>query len=148
MPIKVLHVCSGPACKIYAIAYPIPNIKRDPCATLAFLSQQGADNPKEWAKLAALLRRIADYGPPSDESKFRRLGGSDELFEFKTAGGLRLICFKDGREIIICTHGVAKLEKKRFKGTITSAENDRINYLAEKTRGTLQYGPKPRKTLK
>ena len=94
-----------------------------------------------------MLSRTAEGGPPSDETKFRKLGGSENLYEFKTSGGLRLICFKDGSRLIICTHGVTKLAKKRFKSEMIAAENERVNYLAAKDSGKLLYGPAPQKKL-
>mgnify|MGYP001610938531 CR=1 FL=1 len=147
MSIKLLHVRSGPSCSIYALAYPNQDTNPDPCPTLAFLSAQGS-NPTEQLKLASLLTRVAQYGPPENESKFRPLGGSDYLYEFKTSGGLRLLCFWDGDRLIICTHGVGKLAKKKFQGEMTAAENSRIKYFAAKSEKKLLHGPAPKKSLK
>jgi len=148
MPIKVLHVRSGPACTILALAHPLPDSKPDPCPTLAFILEEQKANEKELLKLAALLTRTADFGPPMDETKFRKLSGGDDIYEFKTSGGLRLLCFKDGTQLIICTHGITKSPKKRFQGEMQAAENARRDYFAAKVSKTLLYGPLPRKKLK
>jgi hypothetical protein len=147
MPIKLLHVRSGACCTIYALAYPTAEITPDPCPALSFLSEQAA-NPKELLKLTALLTRVAQHGKPEDESKFRPLGGSDNLYEFKTSGGLRLLCFWDGNHIVICTHGVPKLAKKKFKSEMKAAENSRVDYFNAKSEKKLLYGPKPKQRLK
>lgn len=107
MSVKVIQVRAGKACIIRAMAYPQPDIIPDPCPALAFLAEQ-CTNPSELEKLTQLLTRTANHGPPRDQTKFRKLEGSDEIHEFKTSGGLRLLCFKDGNHIIICTHGVKK----------------------------------------
>ena len=134
MPIKLITVRSGSHCVIRALAYPTPGIVPDLCPTLAFFTAQKS-NPGELEKLASLLTFTAQNGPPKDQTKYRKLRGKNKIYEFKTSGGLRLLCFWDGPALIICTHGVTKLADKKFENEVTKAENSRLEYLAAKKKG-------------
>ena len=56
---------------------------------LDFQEQALRQASKEWPKLVRILDYVADAGLPKDaeKSKFLR----DEIFEFRTKGGLRLL---------------------------------------------------------
>ncbi|MBV8215842.1 MAG: type II toxin-antitoxin system RelE/ParE family toxin, partial [Verrucomicrobia bacterium] len=45
--------------------------------------------------------------PPRNETKFKKVEGSNGIFEFKSYQ-MRLYCFFDGGDLIICTNGAVK----------------------------------------
>lgn len=91
---KTLGICDGK--KIRAIATEADGGGRDPCPTLKFFGEHRRSRGSEMAKLIALLSDISENGPPHDETKFKKLPGTDGLYEFKSPQGLRLLCFWDG----------------------------------------------------
>jgi hypothetical protein len=119
-------------------------------ATLAFFHEQARLRPKEFDKLAALLTRSAEDGPPSDTDKFKKLEGEDRLCEFKTSGGLRLLCFWDEGSLIVTTHGYLKDKQKAPKRELKRAQKLRRNYFADKKSGELHHaepGNQPHRNL-
>jgi phage-related protein len=63
----------------------------------------------EQKKVVALLQRTADYGPPNNMQKFRKLQG--DIWEFKSFQ-VRILCAFEDRNIIILTHGFIKKQDK------------------------------------
>lgn len=90
-------------------------------------------------KLAALLTATAKDGPPHDDRKFKNLPGTDDLYEFKTSGGLRLLCFWDEGSLIICTHGYLKGSQQTPKREIQRAEKMKRDYFDAKQRGEVTH---------
>ena len=136
---KTLVIRKGERLTIRAIATTTDDQKRDRCATLAFFQEHAQLRPKQFEKLAALLTDTANYGPPADDNKFKDLPGTDGLHEFKTSGGLRLICFKDEGALIICTHGYLKDGQKAPKRELKRAEILKRDYFTCKQQGTLTH---------
>ena len=137
---KTLVLRSGSRMTIRAIAVAAEDGGRDKCAVLRFFQEQASSRKDEMDKLAALLTETADNGPPKNETKFRYLPGTDGLYEFKTSGGLRLMCFWDDRSLIICTHGYTKGSQKAPKQELQRAKNLKSNYFEAKTTGNLNHG--------
>lgn len=77
---------------------------------------------KEKRKIASLLEFSAFNGTPRNIEKFKQLKkvGNVTVFEFK-ADSIRLLCARDGDEIIILTHGFKKKKQKTPKGEIERA---------------------------
>ncbi len=136
---KTLLIRRGDRLDIRAIAGAADESGRDRCATLAFFEEHATLRPKEFDKLAALLTRVANEGPPSDTDKFKELKGEDGLCEFKTSGGLRLLCFWDEGSLIVTTHGYLKDKQKAPARELNRAQTLRGNYLADKKRGELHH---------
>jgi len=87
----------------------------------------GLERPDQ-KKVVALLRRAADFGPPVNEEKFKKLN-SEGIYEFKSYQ-VRIFCaFEKGR-IIILTHGFVKKSGKTPRNEI-----ERATRLLEKYRG-------------
>lgn len=141
---KTLIIRSGERLTIRAIAGAADENGRDRCATLAFFQEHARLRPKEFDKLSALLQRVANNGPPNDTNKFKELPGEDGLCEFKTPGGLRLLCFWDEGSLIVTTHGYLKDKQKAPKRELETAQNLRKRYLAAKETGDLNHAD-PRK---
>lgn len=137
---KTLVIRQGARLTIRAVATPAEDGGRDRCATLAFFQDQGRLRPGEMVKLAALLSETAESGPPKNESKFKDLDGTDELYEFKTSGGLRVFCFWDDGSLIVCTHGYLKGAQRAPKRELQRAENLKRNYFRAKQSGELTHG--------
>ena len=136
---KTLLIRRGERLDIRAIAGAADEKGRDRCATLAFFKEHATLRPTEFDKLSALLQWVADYGPPIDTDKFKKLKGEDELWEFKTSGGLRLLCFWDEGSLIVTTHGYLKDSQKAPKHELERAQKLRRNYFADKQLGKLNH---------
>jgi mRNA-degrading endonuclease RelE of RelBE toxin-antitoxin system len=141
---KTLPIRTGERLTIRAIAGAADETGRNRCATLAFFQEQARLRPKEFDKLSALLQRVAEEGPPHDTDKFKELEGEEGLYEFKTSGGLRLICFWDEGSLIVTTHGYLKDKQKAPKRELERADRIRRDYFAAKQRGELHHA-EPRK---
>lgn len=84
----------------------------------------------------ALLARTADHGPMFGQfERFKRL--RDDIYEFKTYGGVRVLCFLDGRSIVVLTNGFKK--KKEYADDITRAVHLRAAYINAKNNDSLTY---------
>jgi len=82
--------------------------------------------PSDRKRLVSLLSRTVDHGPPRNREKFKKLEG--EIFEFKSYQD-RLLCFFDGRNVLIVTHGYRKKSNKAPKSEIERAAALRAAYL-------------------
>jgi len=141
---KTLLIRSGERLTIRAIAGAADESGRDRCATLAFFQEHARLRPKEFEKLSALLQRVANDGPPNDTNKFKELTGEDGLCEFKTSGGLRLLCFWDEGNLIVTTHGYLKDKQRAPKRELEAAQNLKSRYLAAKRSGELNHAEQRR----
>ncbi len=84
-------------------------------------SLEGSNCEKLWA----LLKRIAEYGPPKNIEKFRVLG--DGIFEIKSYQ-VRILCFFEKGQIILLTHGFIKKSPKTPPSEIERAKRLRDIY--------------------
>jgi len=111
---------------------------RERCKTLEFVNEMGRKHPKELSKLARLWSDTADTGPPVNKEKFKKLDGSDGIWEFKTSK-LRVLCFRDEGSFIVCTHGFVKKTNKTPKKEINQAEKEKRKYFQAKKEGNLKH---------
>jgi len=111
---------------------------RERCKTLEFVKEMGRKHPNELSKLARLWSDTAESGPPRNKEKFRKLDGSDDIWEFKTTK-IRLLCFRDEGSFIICTHGFVKKTQSTPKKEIKLAETEKKKYLQAKEKGKLKH---------
>jgi len=111
---------------------------RERCKTLEFVNEMGRKLPNELSKLARLWSDTAESGPPINKEKFKKLDGSDDIWEFKTSK-LRVLCFRDEGSFIICTHGFVKKSQSTPKKEIKLAEKEKKKYLRAKTEGKLKH---------
>lgn len=138
MLVKTLRIRKGAKLTIRAVAYPSERRgERDKCAVLTFLQEESKRNFEEFSKLSALLEQTAENGPPRNETKFKHLTATDGLYEFKTGGGLRLFCFFDEGNLIVCTHGFLKKKAKTPQSELTRAEAIKKEYDLAKKKGEL-----------
>ncbi len=82
---------------------------------------EGADQKK----IMALLQRAADYGPPNNVEKFKKVEGN--IWEFKSFQ-VRILCALVGRNVIILTHGFTKKKDKTPPNEIEKAKELLIAY--------------------
>lgn len=89
-----------------------------------------------------LLSKLLDYtainGPKWIPKKFKKVEGTDDLHEFKTFQ-MRLFCFFDGGDLIICTHGTVKKKDKAEPSDIKTALNWQSAYFKAKNNHTLHH---------
>ena len=145
---KSLVIRTGARLTIRAIATGTDENGRDKCPTLRFFQDQAAVRAAELDKLGALLSETADNGPPHDDKKFKDLPGTDKIYEFKTSGGLRLLCFWDEGSLIVCTHGYLKGAQKAPKNEIQRAERFKRDYFQAKQDGGLIHAEPKRQSLR
>ena len=143
---KTLLIRRGERLTIRAIAGAADENGRDRCATLAFFAEHAPLRPKEVLKLSALLTRVANDGPLNDTDKFKELKGEHGLCEFKTSGGLRLLCFWDEGSLIVTTHGYLKDKQKAPKRELERAQKLRTDYFAAKKTGDLHHAEPGKQT--
>jgi mRNA-degrading endonuclease RelE of RelBE toxin-antitoxin system len=129
---KTLVIRDGDRLAIRAIAREAADGGRDRCPTLQFFQE----NMETMAGLGALLSDTAENGPRHGDGKFKKLSGTDELYEFKS-NDLRLLCFWDDGSLIICTHGFIKRTQKAPKSEIERGEKMKREYFDAKANGTL-----------
>ncbi len=124
-----IKVKSGDEYDIYAIE------DGGRCEMLDFLCSLRTSNSAEFGKLTALFDVIAENGKINNPQKFKYL--TDGIYEFKTYGGVRVLCFFDGHCIVVLTHGFMK--KKKYDSEIKRAVNMKYKYTIAKAQGTLFY---------
>ncbi len=105
------------------------------CDLLDFLMELKKSNEREFHKLVKDFDRTADVGVIRNMEKFKAL--DDGIHEFKTYGGVRVLCFFDGR-LIIVTNGFMK--RKKYDSEISKAINLRVKYRNAKQSASLKYG--------
>lgn len=108
------------------------------CPVLEFLREQFEVKPDEVSKLAALLEHTARNGPFANETKFKKVEGSNGIFEFKSYQ-MRLYCFFDSGNLIICTNGAVKKRDKADPADLARAEEWKNLYFAAKSDNTLTH---------
>jgi len=105
------------------------------CSLRDFLVEISRSNPVEFNKLIKDFDRTSDNGLIRNPEKFKAL--SDGINEFKTHGGIRVLCFIDGMRIIVLTNGFMK--RKKYEPEITRAINLRAKYIESKLNNSLAY---------
>jgi hypothetical protein len=129
MSIVAIKVKTGAVFDLYALEL------SGRCELLQFLSEICGSAPAEFGKLIRLFDWTTQYGTLNNKEKFKRLNA--DVQEFKTNGGVRVLCFRDGRSIIVLTNGFKK--KKDYADEIARAEQLRVLYLNAKANDSLTY---------
>ena len=78
------------------------------------------------SEIMALIRRVADYGNPENETRFTH--EEDGIYAFKD-GQVRVYCFFDKCRIIILTNGDIKKRDKADPNELKKAKKLRKAYL-------------------
>jgi hypothetical protein len=111
---------SGPAYSLYAL------VIKGKCQIKEFLNSLSG---KDLTQIFALLNRILEHGPPNNKRKFRIV--NKNIFELKTQGGIRILCFMGGQKLdksLILTHGIRKTAKGKFQREIAKAIGWQIEF--------------------
>jgi|GEM_PF-1277340 len=101
------------------------------CPVIEFLVEQESEHPRMLERLAACLGSMARHGPFRNEKRFKALTGTDGIFEFK-ADQLRLFCFWDEGNLIVCTNGTVKKKQRTDPTVIGTARRWRDTYFEAK----------------
>lgn len=80
-------------------------------------------------KVGLLFERMGDFGVLHNREKFKKLEGSDGIFEFKSFQ-IRLLCFFVSDRVVIC-RGLIKKKDKHDKVDIAYAEACRKKCIGE-----------------
>lgn len=87
MALVAVKIASGQAHDLYALE------ENGVSPLLGFLNEIRKSDPSELAKLTRLFDWTAANGRLSNRQKFKLL--VDKIWEFKTFGGVRVLCFFD-----------------------------------------------------
>jgi hypothetical protein len=128
------HTC---VCRILAVANRSEDGKLH-CPSLEFLREQSHKHSNHLNRLTALLDSTARYGVRWIDTKFKRVEGTDGLLEFKVFQ-LRLFCFRDGGDLIVCTSGCVKKKDRADPAVIETALNWKRAYFNAKNQNTLHH---------
>jgi phage-related protein len=103
-------------------------VDNDRCVLEEFMK----DLPRpEQVKVLALMERMADYGSPQNDQKFKHLEGP--LYELKSYQ-VRIPCFFDGARVVILTHGFLKKRDRTPRTEIDRALRMAKEYFSERKR--------------
>lgn len=138
MALKTLIIKPGGKVEIRAIATAVKGGEQWSCATQEFLQNIGTSLPAELTKISLLLEEFSKRGMIHNQQKFKKLPGTNDLFEFKTTK-IRLLCFWDKGGLVICTHGFVKKAQKTDRKEISRAQRLKDQYFNEKSQGTLKH---------
>ena len=108
------------------------------CPAIEFLVGQDSEHPRMLERLTALLESTAKYRPLRNEQKFRALKNTDEIFEFK-ADQLRLFCFWDEGDLLVCTNGAVKKKQRTDPTVIRTAIHWKNSYFEAKRNKLLKH---------
>ena len=103
---------------------------------LEFAVRLRRDDPPEFARLMRMLDLVAEHGPPHNTTRFRRL--TSDVYELKTRGGTRVLCFFDEGRPLICDEALAKPKPHRLALATEHASRTRWRYLSAKRTGRLE----------
>ena len=129
MALVAIKIKCGQAHDIYALE------ENGDCEMLEFLNELQRSDFPEFAKLIRLFDWTADSGQVRNPQKFKPL--RDKIWEFKTFGGIRVLCFFDVDKLVILTNGFKK--KKDYTEEIDKAVRMRARYLTEKHNDCLTF---------
>jgi len=90
-------------------------------------------SPQDRQKVDNLFEMMGLQGEIRNKEKFKKLEGSEGLFEFKSFQ-IRLLCFYGNgipRKKLVISHGVKKQQDKHAKADINRATATREKYLGE-----------------
>jgi len=110
---------SGARYKIYALK------KGDRCDVNDFLKKCKKSNLQKYTTLMALIRYIANNGPPNNKTQFKKLHSKDQdVYEIKIKP-FRIFCCFHNHEIIL-THGWKK------EGNRKAEQNEQIKIASDR----------------
>ncbi len=100
-----------------------------------FIQKLIQTDPAKWAGIATRIKTISNYDRYENQSTYRSVG--DGIFEFKR-NGIRLYSFYDEidgeLQMILCTNGGGKGNKKEQQADIQKAKQVRKRYFELKAR--------------
>ena len=133
MRVVLREVRTGRKCRIYALG------TRDTCALFDFLDGLRQDDVDALARTDALLDRTADHGPPVYDDTKCRFFRDLRAFELKTRDGVRIMAFWDEQRLIVCSHGFLKKSRRTPPADLERLRRAKIEYLAAKQDGRLEF---------
>jgi len=94
------------------------------CPVGAFLDELP---PSDRRKLDVLFERLGEHGRITNPEKFRKLTGSDGIYEFKSFQ-IRLLCFFGREKSVQLAHALVKKKDRHAPSDIAIAEERRRWY--------------------
>jgi hypothetical protein len=118
----------GQVFRIYAII-----LDNGRCPVITFLEQLKRDNPASHRSLVLRFQRHADFGASHNKQQSRPITGRNNLFEFKSRQGDRILYFYLSGAKTVLIQGFHKGDPARSE--FDKAENIRDQYLREEYGG-------------
>jgi hypothetical protein len=106
------------------------------CDVLDLANGLQRDDPREHARLMRAFERLSTSGPPRNVRRSRALAHG--IFELKTSGGTRVLCFFDEGRVVVCSEAMPKPKQRGLALAIERAARTRWRYLNDKRRGALR----------
>jgi hypothetical protein len=106
------------------------------CDVLDLANGLQRDDPQEHARLMRAFERLSTSGPPRNVRRSRALAHG--IFELKTSGGTRVLCFFDEGRVVVCSEAMPKPKQRGLALAIERAARTRWRYLNDKRRGALR----------
>ena len=138
MSIVTKQIREGYGYLIRIVAVGLREEGRLTCPVLDFLKTQRVEHPDLMDQLTALLEYSARNRPPKNEKKFEYVAGTEGIYEFK-AFQLRLLCFWDEGNLIVCTNGTVKKRDRADQSVINTAEQWKKSYFEAKQNNLLRH---------
>lgn len=110
------------------------------CPVLDFFSQRAKEDYQSLVNLTALIESVARNGTPKNRTQFKKVEGSDAIFEFKEFQQ-RVLCFWDSDYTLICTNACVKKGDKLPRAVTKAAEAAKAAYMHAKKTNTLTHEP-------
>lgn len=90
-------------------------------------------DPSDRRKLDVLFEMLGNHGRISNREKFKKLQGSEDVWEFKSYQ-IRLLCFFAPGKCLLLTNGVIKQADKLKHAVVERAEKYRRWYMSQEGR--------------
>lgn len=103
--------------------------ERGDCELLRFLENLDGQLAADRVRMARLLDRVAEAGPPDNVERSHQVATG--IWEF-IAGRLRVFWFYDAGRIVVCSHGIVKRTRKAPRHEIERAQRAYADYQAAK----------------
>jgi len=136
MKLLIIHKGNRDVCDVL-----VNSKSKNDTAIVCFLAEQPKETSKSAKGVRSLFKRYASLGRNGlTASLFHEVDKNDKIWEF-IKGKLRILCFIDGRKIIL-TNGYIKKTPKVAQSAVKKAVSVRANYHKAKKERKLEVTEK------
>lgn len=115
-------------------------VNAEGCQVELFLTKLKEKRKLDWKKIFPLIVQAAEFGPPENDEQCRLVGGekANDLYEFVTRGGVRVLWFYDGDRIVLCCGMLSKDGNAAPTAVVDEALSIQRQYWEEKSHESLK----------